>query len=65
LRFLSDFYRDDETYLGPFSSGQWASLLVMALGMALGLGLLSRAHPTSGSGHGNNDITESMENYEP
>ncbi len=35
LRFLTDFYRDDDTYFGPFSSGQWASLLVMALGLWL------------------------------
>ena len=35
FRFLTDFYRDDDTYLGPLSSGQWASLLVAAVGIAL------------------------------
>ena len=35
LRFVTDFYRDDDTYFGPFSSGQWASLLVALVGAAL------------------------------
>lgn len=35
LRFLTDFYRDDDTYFGPWSSGQWASLLVAAIGLFL------------------------------
>lgn len=35
LRFLTDFYRADDTYFGPFSSGQWASLLVAAVGLVL------------------------------
>ncbi len=35
LRFLTDFYRADDTYFGPFSSGQWASLLVAAIGVGL------------------------------
>jgi phosphatidylglycerol:prolipoprotein diacylglycerol transferase len=61
LRFLSDFYRDDDTYWGPWSSGQWASLLVMALGIVLGLRLLSRSHPTTGTGNENNEITEGHE----
>lgn len=35
LRFLTDFYRDDDLYFGPWSSGQWASLLVAAIGVVL------------------------------
>lgn len=35
LRFATDFFRADDTYFGPFSSGQWASLIVCALGFAL------------------------------
>lgn len=35
LRFATDFYRADDTYFGPFSSGQWASLLVSAIGLWL------------------------------
>ena len=35
LRFLTDFYRADDTFFGPFSSGQWASLVVCAVGIAL------------------------------
>lgn len=35
LRFLTDFYRADDTFFGPFSSGQWASLLVAAIGVGL------------------------------
>lgn len=35
LRFFTDFFRADDTYFGPFSSGQWASLIVCALGFAL------------------------------
>ncbi len=35
LRFLTDFYRDDDTYFGPLSSGQWASLVVAFAGAAL------------------------------
>lgn len=35
LRFVTDFFRADDTYFGPFSSGQWASLIVCALGFAL------------------------------
>ncbi len=42
LRFLTDFYRDDDTYIGPFSSGQWASLVVAFAGAALLL-ILRRA----------------------
>ncbi len=34
-RFLTDFFRADDTYWGPFSSGQWASLLVAGIGLAL------------------------------
>lgn len=37
LRFLTDFYRADDTYFGPFSSGQWASLIVAAFGLGLAL----------------------------
>lgn len=35
LRFLTDFYRDDDLYFGSWSSGQWASLLVAAIGVVL------------------------------
>lgn len=35
LRFLTDFYRADDTFFGPFSSGQWASLIVAAGGLGL------------------------------
>ena len=35
LRFLTDFYRADDTFFGPFSSGQWASLVVGAIGLIL------------------------------
>lgn len=35
LRFLTDFYRADDTFFGPFSSGQWASLGVGAIGVFL------------------------------
>ncbi len=35
LRFCTDFYRDDDTYFGPWSSGQWASLVVAAIGLWL------------------------------
>ena len=38
-RFLTDFYRQDDTYFGPFSTGQWASLVV-ALAGVIGLVLL-------------------------
>lgn len=32
FRFVTDFYRADDMFLGPFSYGQWASLLVAAIG---------------------------------
>ena len=35
LRFLTDFYRADDTFFGPFSSGQWASLIVALFGAVL------------------------------
>lgn len=41
-RFLTDFFRADDTYFGPLSSGQWASL---ALGF-IGLFLIWRATGT-------------------
>lgn len=37
LRFLTDFYRADDTFYGPFSSGQWASLIVAVIGFGLTL----------------------------
>ena len=40
LRFATDFFRADDTYWGPFSTGQWASLVV-ALAGVIGLALLS------------------------
>jgi phosphatidylglycerol:prolipoprotein diacylglycerol transferase len=35
LRFFTDFYRDDDTYWGPFSDGQWFSLLIALIGMII------------------------------
>jgi phosphatidylglycerol:prolipoprotein diacylglycerol transferase len=35
LRFATDFYRADDTFFGPFSSGQWASLVVAVVGLWL------------------------------
>ena len=35
LRFITDFYREDDTFLGPWSTGQWASLLVSLMGVLL------------------------------
>jgi phosphatidylglycerol:prolipoprotein diacylglycerol transferase len=32
FRFVTDFYRADDMFLGPFSYGQWASLLVAVIG---------------------------------
>jgi prolipoprotein diacylglyceryltransferase len=46
LRFATDFYRADETFLGPFSSGQWASLVVAVIGVWL---LRARASQPVGS----------------
>jgi len=43
LRFLTDFYRADDTFFGPFSSGQWASLVVGIIGLVL----LARSAVTS------------------
>ena len=34
-RFATDFFRADETYFGPFSSGQWASLFIGVCGLML------------------------------
>ena len=35
FRFVTDFYREDDVFLGPFSTGQWASLLVFLIGTLL------------------------------
>ena len=35
FRFLTDFYRADDTYWGPLSDGQWISLLTGLVGLAL------------------------------
>lgn len=40
FRFATGFYRADESYLGPFSTGQWASLAVALIG----LGALALVH---------------------
>lgn len=45
-RFLTDFFRADDTYFGPFSSGQWASLAV-ALAGAILLVLIKRNPPNN------------------
>ena len=51
LRFVTDFYRADETYLGPFSTGQWVSLLLALAGMiGLGYGGLKSAPAPSKAG---------------
>jgi phosphatidylglycerol:prolipoprotein diacylglycerol transferase len=42
FRFATDFYRADDTFLGPFSTGQWASLLAFLVGAAW---LLLLRHP--------------------
>ena len=41
LRFVTDFYRDDDTYWGPLSDGQWFSLLVCVIGL-IGLAAFRR-----------------------
>ena len=41
LRFGTDFFRADDTFFGPFSTGQWASLLVALVG-CIGLFWLRR-----------------------
>jgi phosphatidylglycerol---prolipoprotein diacylglyceryl transferase len=33
LRFITDFWRQDDTYWGPFSDGQWFSLAVAVAGL--------------------------------
>jgi phosphatidylglycerol:prolipoprotein diacylglycerol transferase len=49
FRFCTDFYRQDDTYFGPFSTGQWASLVVGLAGI-IGLILLrSKAEPLRSS----------------
>lgn len=35
FRFLTDFFRDDDTYWGPISDGQWVSLLVALIGFGM------------------------------
>jgi phosphatidylglycerol:prolipoprotein diacylglycerol transferase len=35
LRFATDFYRDDATYWGPISDGQWFSLLIAVIGCVI------------------------------
>ena len=49
LRFGTDFYRADDTYWGPFSTGQWASLVVGLAGV-IGLALLQSHRPTRPTG---------------
>jgi phosphatidylglycerol---prolipoprotein diacylglyceryl transferase len=34
LRALTDFFRADDAFVGPLSTGQWASLVVFAIAMA-------------------------------
>ncbi len=58
-RFFTDFFRADDTYFGPLSSGQWASLLV---GFA-GLALIGRTRGKSDSG--NNAGTREFEEGTP
>jgi phosphatidylglycerol:prolipoprotein diacylglycerol transferase len=35
LRFLTDFFRDDDVYWGPFSDGQWFSLAIAVIGVVI------------------------------
>lgn len=46
LRVLTDFYRADDHIIGPFSTGQWASLAVSLIGLAW-LWTLRRSHPVT------------------
>jgi phosphatidylglycerol:prolipoprotein diacylglycerol transferase len=48
FRFVTDFYRADDMFLGPFSYGQWASLLVAVIG-AVWLWRLRRRPLTTGA----------------
>ena len=43
FRFFTDFYRDDDTYWGPFSNGQWFSLLTGVVGILLLMGVRGQA----------------------
>ena len=45
-RFGTDFYRADDTYWGPFSSGQWGSLIVALVGV-IGLAFLQSVRPSA------------------
>ena len=45
FRFLTDFGRADDTYWGPFSDGQWFSLLTGLAGLALLLGVRRNLPP--------------------
>lgn len=47
FRFLTDFFRDDDTYWGPLSDGQWFSLLVCLIGL---IGLFALGRLTWGKG---------------
>ena len=47
FRFLTDFYRADDTYWGPLSDGQWISLLTGLFGLAA-LSWLGRANREHG-----------------
>jgi phosphatidylglycerol:prolipoprotein diacylglycerol transferase len=47
LRFLTDFYRADHNYLGPFSTGQWASLITAVIGIILLMYLRTARHASS------------------
>ncbi len=49
FRFFTDFYRDDDTYWGPFSDGQWFSIGVALLGVILIRYVLSK--PPTASPH--------------
>ena len=46
MRLLTDFYRIDQTYIGPLSTGQWASLMTAIIGIIL-LAYLRQVRPTS------------------
>ena len=48
LRFVTDFWREDDASFGPFSAGQWASLLVALLGFSL---LYFRGLKKAAAGH--------------
>lgn len=48
FRFLTDFFRADDTYWGPFSDGQWVSLLLSLIGFSALWRLQPQSHGSNG-----------------